>query len=363
MKLRYLFTALLFTGAAAPLQAQSIDHMRKLLQEIQQEIDCLEKEQAETLKPRKEPQPVESTEYVDGVIAVDTLPSGNDAVMIVLFNDNTWKYLRNRDYVKDSEIYTRCWDTTKLFPYRDVVKLADLPRSVDIELVDSLKCYHYPYKAAIRSKFGMRRRRKHQGVDLPLKTGDPIYATFNGKVRISIPSSKSGGYGNLIVIRHDNGLETFYGHLSERIVHADEWVGADHRLRRQHGTQHRPASPLRDALLRTVVRPRTTDRLPERQPAARNLPAQKELSGYPFERLAGLRRRGGRSQRRKESRGGPQSARFGAIPQDPFGRHAGRHRGALRHARFAALPAQRHFAHHDAAHRPLAARTVATVRR
>ena len=184
MKLRYLFTALLFTGAAAPLQAQSIDHMRKLLQEIQQEIDCLEKEQAETLKPQKEPQPVESTEYVDGVIAVDTLPSGNDAVMIVLFNDNTWKYLRNRDYVKDSEIYTRCWDTTKLFPYRDVVKL------------------------------------------LPLKTGDPIYATFNGKVRISIPSSKSGGYGNLIVIRHDNGLETFYGHLSERIVHADEWVEA-----------------------------------------------------------------------------------------------------------------------------------------
>ena len=78
MKLRYLFTALLFTGAAAPLQAQSIDHMRKLLQEIQQEIDCLEKEQAETLKPQKEPQPVESTEYVDGVIAVDTLPSGND---------------------------------------------------------------------------------------------------------------------------------------------------------------------------------------------------------------------------------------------------------------------------------------------
>ena len=226
MKLRYLFTALLITGAAAPLQAQSIDHMRKLLQEIQQEIDCLEKEQAETLKPQKEPQPVESTEYVDGVIAVDTLPSGNDAVMIVLFNDNTWKYLRNRDYVKDSEIYTRCWDTTKLFPYRDVVKLADLPRSVDIELVDSLKCYHYPYKAAIRSKFGMRRRRKHQGVDLPLKTGDPIYATFNGKVRISIPSSKSGGYGNLIVIRHDNGLETFYGHLSERIVHADEWVEA-----------------------------------------------------------------------------------------------------------------------------------------
>ena len=36
-----------------------------------------------------------------------------------------------------------------------MVKLADLPRSVDIELVDSLKCYHYPYKAAIRSKLSL----------------------------------------------------------------------------------------------------------------------------------------------------------------------------------------------------------------
>ena len=160
-----------------------------------QEVDSLEKEQARTLRLRERlQQPVESVEYVDDVIAVDTLPSGSDAVMIVLFNDNTWKYLRNRDYVKDSEVYTRCWDTTKLFPYRDSVALSDLPRSVDIQLVDSLRCYHYPYKANIRSKFGMRRRRKHQGVDLPLKTGDPVYATFNGKVRISVPSSTTTGW-------------------------------------------------------------------------------------------------------------------------------------------------------------------------
>ena len=222
-----MFPLLIAAGTAVNAQAQSIERMRELLQEIQQEVDSLEKEQARTLRLRERlQQPVESVEYVDDVIAVDTLPSGSDAVMIVLFNDNTWKYLRNRDYVKDSEVYTRCWDTTKLFPYRDSVALSDLPRSVDIQLVDSLRCYHYPYKANIRSKFGMRRRRKHQGVDLPLKTGDPVYATFNGKVRISFPSSKTGGYGNLIIIRHDNGLETFYGHLSERIVHAGEWVEA-----------------------------------------------------------------------------------------------------------------------------------------
>ena len=123
MKLRYLLFTALFAGMTAGLQAQSIDHMRELLQQIQQEIDCLEKEQAETLKPHKEPQPVESTEYINGVIAVDTLPSGNDAVMIVLFNDNTWKYLRNRDYIKDNEVYTRCWDTVKLFPYLSLIHI------------------------------------------------------------------------------------------------------------------------------------------------------------------------------------------------------------------------------------------------
>ena len=263
-----MFPLLIAAGTAVNAQAQSIERMRELLQEIQQEVDSLEKEQARTLRLRERlQQPVESVEYVDDVIAVDTLPSGSDAVMIVLFNDNTWKYLRNRDYVKDSEVYTRCWDTTKLFPYRDSVALSDLPRSVDIQLVDSLRCYHYPYKANIRSKFGMRRRRKHQGVDLPLKTGDPVYATFNGKVRISFPSSKTGGYGNLIIIRHDNGLETFYG--------------------------HRAASPFRDPLLRAVVRPGASDRLPKRQSAARDLPAQTELSGYPFECFTGFRGRGG----------------------------------------------------------------------
>lgn len=210
----------------------------------------------------------------------------------------------------------------------------------------------------------MRRRRKHQGIDLPLNTGDPIYATFNGKVRISIPSSKSGGYGNLIVIRHDNGLETFYAHLSERSVQADEWVEAG-QIIGYGGSTGRSTGPHLHFETRYCGQsfdPEPADRLPERQPAARNLPAQKELSGHPLQRLAGFRRRGGRGQRREASRGGAQGARRSSIPQDPLGRHAGRHRGALRYDRGAALPAQRHLAHHDAAHRPLAAGAVTACR-
>ena len=69
----------------------------------------------------------------------------------------------------------------------------------------------------------LRHGRRHQGIDLPYPSGTPVPATFDGKVRIS---AYVGGYGNLVVIRHANGLETFYGHLSRRDVEAGDWVSA-----------------------------------------------------------------------------------------------------------------------------------------
>ena len=96
--------------------------------------------------------------------------------------------------------------------------------SMVIDLVDSLKSYHYPFKGRVTSKYGPRRRRIHQGTDIDLETGDPVYATFDGRVRIC--TYVRNGYGNLVVLRHDNGLETFYGHLSEINVKPNEWVTA-----------------------------------------------------------------------------------------------------------------------------------------
>ena len=175
------------------------------------------------LRLRLRPTKIESIFDTNGLTVRDTLATENDAVQVILYSNNSWKYVRDREFVKDSSISTKNWATRTLFPYKEY-PLSEMPASLAIDLVDSLKCYHYPYKGSIRSKYGIRYRRRHQGVDIPVKTGDPIYATFAGRVRIS--EYNRGGYGNLIIVRHDNGLETYYGHLSERLVQSGEWVEA-----------------------------------------------------------------------------------------------------------------------------------------
>ena len=68
----------------------------------------------------------------------------------------------------------------------------------------------------ITSHFGPRRRRMHQGIDLKVYTGDTIRAAFDGKVRVK--GFERRGYGYYLVLRHPNGLETVYGHLSKFLV-------------------------------------------------------------------------------------------------------------------------------------------------
>ena len=76
----------------------------------------------------------------------------------------------------------------------------------------------------ITSKFGPRRRRMHNGIDVKVYIGDTIRAAFNGKVRMV--KYERRGYGQYVVIRHENGLETIYGHLSKQLVKEDQYVEA-----------------------------------------------------------------------------------------------------------------------------------------
>ena len=76
----------------------------------------------------------------------------------------------------------------------------------------------------ITSKFGPRRRRMHNGLDVKVYIDDTIRAAFDGKVRMV--KYERRGYGKYVVIRHDNGLETVYGHLSKQLVKEDQYVEA-----------------------------------------------------------------------------------------------------------------------------------------
>lgn len=175
---------------------------------------------------KEQPIPVKPVRTLGKVAVIDTLPTANSALSIVLFNDNTWRYILAEDYKNDPEVFNNHWDTTNIHAYRDI-ELDSLPEATAIRLVDSLESYHYPYIGRITSRYGPRRGRAHQGLDIGLKTGDPIYATFDGKVRLS---KAAGDYGNLIVIRHNNGLETYYAHLSQRDVEVGDWVVAGQQI-------------------------------------------------------------------------------------------------------------------------------------
>ena len=154
---------------------------------------------------------------------IDTLDTVNEHVKVILFGDNTWRYYKTPDFKALAGVFDENWNNVDSNPYK--LSLENLPYSWSIWLVDSLSQYHCPYQGDVyyRGKFGIRRGRRHQGVDIPLKTGEPVHATFTGRVRVS---KYLGGYGNVVIIRHENGLETFYGHLSERKVGENDWVNA-----------------------------------------------------------------------------------------------------------------------------------------
>lgn len=160
---------------------------------------------------------------LQSAVVVDTLRTENPNLSIVLFNDNTWRYVQNCTLEQDSTLFGKYWDTENISAYRGV-KYDSLPSSVAINLVDSLKNYRYPHMGRITSRYGMRRRRAHNGIDLALKVGDTICSAFDGRVRYS--KATDTGYGTLIIIRHDNGLETYHGHLSARLVEEGDRVVA-----------------------------------------------------------------------------------------------------------------------------------------
>ena len=112
------------------------------------------------------------------------------------------------------------WDTASCHP--NLFEQQFPGDSAVVYLLDDWNCgFTMPYTGIITSEFGWRHRRPHYGTDISLHTGDTVVAAFDGKVRIA---RFIGGYGNVVIIRHNNGLETVYAHLSKILVQPEENV-------------------------------------------------------------------------------------------------------------------------------------------
>ena len=100
-------------------------------------------------------------------------------------------------------------------------RATELPDSFRIDL----RGYHMPTPSrVVTSNYGRRWGRMHKGIDVKVYIGDTIRAAFDGKVRVA--NYEAAGYGNYVVIRHNNGLETIYGHMSKRLVNENQPVKA-----------------------------------------------------------------------------------------------------------------------------------------
>lgn len=128
----------------------------------------------------------------------------------------TFQQLIDREYsgLPAEELYAD-WDN------KYAHRATTLPEQYKIDLRDF--CMPTPSRV-ITSNFGARWGRQHKGIDIKVYTGDTIRAAFSGVVRIVRYEPK--GYGNYVVIRHDNGLETIYGHLSKHLIRENVRVKA-----------------------------------------------------------------------------------------------------------------------------------------
>ena len=147
------------------------------------------------------------------IASADTIDTSDPDIKIILSRNNTWKYYNPALEAKyaTAEVFNENWTTNAVFSYREI-EIKDLPDIIELNLVENLSDFTAPISGRVSSKYGPRGRRNHNGIDIPLKTGKPLYSMFDGKIRYA--QYNRGGFGNLVIVRHPNGLETWMAHLS-----------------------------------------------------------------------------------------------------------------------------------------------------
>ena len=155
------------------------------------------------------------------IVSEDTSRLNEGGQQIVEMSEEV---LIDSSWVKVAGYYS-IWDTHSVNPYR--VDGRSYRDSLKLKLTDASRQRYAKMPLVttpITSVFAFRGYRWHYGMDLDLETGDSVKAAFDGVVRIS--AWDGGGYGNYILVRHYNGLETIYGHMSKALAPVGTFVKA-----------------------------------------------------------------------------------------------------------------------------------------
>ncbi len=139
---------------------------------------------------------------------------------IIVNSNKSWAIIDSiQIYTSDTVDYFQTnWDNDQLYVY--TLENMYKPREWCLFDIAQLDPAHFtvPYQGKLKSRFNPHQ----QGIDIQVKTGEPVLSAFDGRVRYAFYNQE--GYGNLIIIRHENGLETWYGHLSSIKVKINEDV-------------------------------------------------------------------------------------------------------------------------------------------
>lgn len=187
-------------------------------------------------------------------VAIDTLDTEHG--VMIIYSDRTWEYIQDVgfDGVLNSTLahriksdtslnYKQTWDHDVCYTSGLSNDLNRLKDTIWLCLQDSIsEGFVMPFDGLVTSHYGWRRGRNHNGTDIDLETGDTVRAAWSGKIRYA--KYNDSGFGNLVIIRHYNGLETFYAHLSKHLVVPNDVVIAGQPIGLGGNTGHSYGSHL-----------------------------------------------------------------------------------------------------------------------
>jgi hypothetical protein len=176
---------------------------------------------------------------VHSVVAQQVLDTvQTDRGAMIIYANRTWAFLKDKGFngvlnprihkmvAEDSVLkFVQTWDNNTCYTSGRHNDLSRLKDTIWLCVLDEQNTeFRYPVDGIVTSRYGYRNGRHHSGIDLDLETGDTVRSCWSGKVRYA--KYNDGGFGNLVIVRHYNGLETFYAHLSKIIVVPNQDVKA-----------------------------------------------------------------------------------------------------------------------------------------